>query len=305
MRRLPATLLALSMIASAAAHAEERDTLGFGIILTNDVYGDGSERQRTGALQTSYIWGSAWQSSVPAQFGNILEMRVGLESRSPDYLQRPADDGRRYAGSTTHCAHTHFQHGAVEMAQGADLVFTGSDTGLVKLPQVVHEICGDPKPSEATLDHQSGNDMHPAFVFGVGPNLHWGESYPPRSFAEESTGSETLVQAGFDHTFGRLGIGRLQGRDTATGHRYRNIDNSAEEGVSFLLGAAVAQVANSIYVPERRGLDLTGSRDRIRAGVHWQGDAASAFFGMTWPGPEFESPSEEQITGSVRVNFRF
>lgn len=67
----------------------------------------------------------------------------------------------------------------------------------------------------------------------------------------------------------------------------------------------MAYVANSVYLSEDRGYQLTGHRDRVRTGIHWQGKNASAFYGLTYLGRGFAGQSEGQITGLIRVKLRF
>jgi hypothetical protein len=39
--------------------------------------------------------------------------------------------------------------------------------------------------------------------------------------------------------------------------------------------------------------------------MHWQGDSASAFYGVTWRGKEYQTQPDDQIVGSLQVNFSF
>jgi hypothetical protein len=70
-------------------------------------------------------------------------------------------------------------------------------------------------------------------------------------------------------------------------------------------GAETAYVSDSIYLPEDRGLTQTDSRDRVRAGLRWQGDSMSGFYGLTWLGREYETQTEDQLVGAFQINFRF
>lgn len=76
-------------------------------------------------------------------------------------------------------------------------------------------------------------------------------------------------------------------------------------GFTFLLGADIAHVSDSIYLPEERGFTLTDTRDRLRAGMHWQGEKASAFYGVTYLGEEFDAQTDGQVVGSIRINLSF
>ena len=125
-----------------------------------------------------------------------------------------------------------------------------------------------------------------------------------RPFVEIQAGAETLARIGGDLQFGRLGLDELMLRDTTTGQRYR-VNRGAGTGLAFVLGADIARVEHSIYLPSSDGFVLTNSRKRVRAGVHWQGEKSSVFYGLTWLGEEFKAQPEAQVVGSVRLNIKF
>jgi hypothetical protein len=235
----------------------------------------------------------------------MVELRLSAEIFAPVNLDRPDAGDRPYAGALAVGAHTHFNWQGFETAVGADLVMTGSGTGLGSLQRAVHGLLGVQEPSGATLDNQIGGGFHPTLVGEIGRDLALTPSIHLRPFLEGRAGAETLVRAGFDMTFGGVGADDFMTRTSTTGQRYRVVRGQGETGFSFLVGADVAHVADSIYLPEDRGVELTPSRDRLRAGLHWQGDEASAFYGLTYLGEEFEAQTEGQVVGSIRINLSF
>ncbi len=300
------TALALSFVLIApAADAGERTKLGYGRLMTNDYFGDGKDRWRTGSWTSSRIWGTGWDGTAPSTFGDLIELRLSSEIFAPDNLTNASVGDRPYAGALSIGAHTHFNWQGFEAAVGADLVLTGSDTGLGSFQRAVHKVLGVRQPSRDTLDEQIGNGVHPTIVGELGRDLTLAPRLHLRPFLEGRAGAETLVRAGLDLTFGTMGVGELLVRESVSGHRYRVIKNDDASGFSFLLGADIAHVSDSIYLPEDRGFELTDSRDRVRAGVHWQGEQASAFYGLTYLGEEFEAQKEGQIVGSIRFNLSF
>ena len=288
-----------------AADAGDRHSLGYGRLMTNDYFGDGKDRWRTGSWTSSRVWGSEWTGKAPASFGELIELRVSSEIFAPDNLDRPAAGDRRYAGALSLGAHSHFSWKGFETALGADLVVTGSGTGLGNFQRAVHKALDVRKPSAATLDNQIGGGLHPTLVAEVGRDLSLTPRLHLRPFLEGRAGPETMVRAGVDLTFGNVGIGELLVRESVTGHRYRVISDNSAPGFSFLLGADIAHVSDSIYLAEEDGYALTDSRDRLRAGVHWQGDRATAFYGVTYLGEEFEAQREGQVVGSIHIKLSF
>lgn len=301
---LTAALFAV-MTSAAAPQAQTRESLGYGRLMTNDYFGDGSDRWRTGSWTSSRVWGSGWDGSNPATFGDLIELRLSSEIFAPDDLTNPSAGDRPYAGALSIGAHTHFDIKGFDAALGADLVVTGSGTGLGNLQRAVHKALGVRVPSETTLDDQISGGLHPTLVGELGRTISVSPRFHLRPFVEGRAGAETMVRAGIDLTFGSVGVGELLVRESVTGHRYRVVQDEEAGGFSFLLGADIAHVANSIYLPDDRGFDLTDSRDRVRAGVQWQGEQASAFYGLTYLGEEFEAQTEGQIVGSIQIKLSF
>ena len=301
-----AIALVLSLLIGVeAADAAPREKLGYGRLVTNDAFVDGKDRWRTGSWTSSGMWGSDWTGQAPARFGDVIELRLSSEIFAPVNVDRPEEGDRPYAGALSIGAHTHFTWQGFDAALGADMVVTGSGTGLGGFQREVHKIIGVNVPSQSTLDDQISGGVHPTIVgemsrdVALTPNLHL------RPFLEGRAGAETMVRAGVDLTFGQIGQGELLVRESVTGQRYRVVSDEEMTGFTFLLGADVAHVADSIYLLEERGYELTESRDRVRAGVRWQGERASAFYGVTYLGEEFEAQTEGQLVGSLRIKFSF
>jgi hypothetical protein len=287
------------------ADAGERTKLGYGRLMTNDYFGDGKDRWRTGSWTSSRVWGSQWDGKAPNKFGDLIELRLSSEILAPDNLTRAAAGDRAYAGALSIGAHTHFTWQGLDAALGADMVVTGSDTGLGTFQRAVHKVLGVRQPSQATLNDQISNGFHPTVVAELGRDLLIAPRVHLRPFLEGRAGAETMVRVGMDLTFGSVGVGELLVRENVTGHRYRVIADEEATGFSFLLGADIAHVSDSIYLPEEDGFELTDSRDRVRAGVHWQGERATAFYGLTYLGEEFEAQKEGQVVGSIHINLSF
>ena len=102
-----------------------------------------------------------------------------------------------------------------------------------------------------------------------------------------------------------MGQGELLVRDPVAGQRYRVITRDWT-GYSFTLGADLAYVDSSVFLPENRGPVLDSTRERFRAGIMWQGASGlSSFAGLTYLGEEFEGQDEGQFIGSIRVRLGF
>lgn len=300
-----ACLLALAPPVLAQGVPDQgRQYLGRASLFTNDSFGDLRDRWRTGGVQGSLIWGPEWQGRAPSGAGQLLELRWGAQVIAPASLTRPDARDRPYAGAVSLGLHTHFVRGGVDMALGGDLVMTGPHTGLDGVQAALHDLAGISPPSAVVRGAQIGNGLHPTLVFEAGRDLRLGDSATLRPFVEARWGDETLVRLGGDLTLGMVGQGDLPIRDAVSGHRYAGVRGGAQ-GLALVLGADLAHVADSIYLPADRGLALTDTRARVRLGLHHRGRRGSVFYGVTWLGKEYAAQPEGQLVGSLRLNFNF
>lgn len=283
---------------------EARSYLGFGNLLVNDAIGDGYDRWRTGSYATSRVWGRGWHGALPQSFGDILEFRFGGEIRSAESLTAPTATDRPWAGSLAWGLHTHFQRGGTEFTLGGDIVAIGPMTQLDHFQSALHDVIGIDGPSPSVRASQIANQWVPRFVGEVGRDFAIGQNGTVRPFLELRAGDETLARAGLDVTIGTFGQGELLVRDWVTGHRYRAVRNH-RKGVTFVAGADVAKVYDSVFLPESRGYQLTDARSRLRAGVHVRGKAYHVFYGVSWLSKEFVAQRESQMVGAIKLDFNF
>ncbi|SEM11167.1 hypothetical protein SAMN05443999_1134 [Roseovarius azorensis] len=297
--------LALSaMLSSTMAEAGERQRLGYGRIFNNDLLGDGHDRWRTGNIASSRVWGPSWQGRLPQGFGQMLEFRFNGEIIAPENLSNPAPGDRPYVGALSFGLHTHFERGGIDYAMGADLVVTGSQTGLDDFHDFLHDVLGGRDFVPQVRDTQLSNAIRPSAVIEAGRDYDLG-AVRLRPFAEARLGVEDLIRVGADITFGGVGEGELLVRDPVTGQRYRTI-YEPHAGYSFVIGGDVAYVGDSDYLPSRSGVNVTEDRTRLRAGLHWEGRNGTAiYYGVTWLSEEFDAQREGQFVGSLRLRLRF
>lgn len=288
----------------ASDFAGGRVQLGYGRLMTNDFFGDGEDRWRSGSVSASHVFGQSWYGDLPTQAGELLELRFQGETLSPSNLKRPAAGDRPFAGQVSLGLHTHYQTMGYEVALGGGLTVIGPQTGLDRFQKSLHEALGMAGLSAATRAAQIRNQIHGDVVVEIGREIDLGGTARLRPFVEARAGAETLLRGGFDVTFGSVGLGELLVRDNVTGHRYRTIDQK-DPGLSLVMGADFAHVSTSAYLPEARGYTLTDSRNRVRAGLHWQGQKAAVFYGVTWLGKEFVGQAEDQVVGSWRLKIKF
>jgi outer membrane protein LpxR len=279
----------------------KRAVLGYGRLFSNDFLGDGKDRWRTGSYVFSQIRGYEDAGARSSKFGDTLEMRARTDILAPDNLVTPAAGDRRYVGIFSFETYTHWQNDSVEYSAGGGLVFTGSQTGLGSFQSTVHKWIDAGEPD---LSNQIEDNIYPTATFEVARSYGVSENISLRPFAEAIAGPETLMRVGADMVVGRLGGDELFLRDSGTGQLYQGT-RSAEMGTSLVLGGDIAYVADSKYLDEADGYVLTDSRQRLRAGLRWQSENTTVFYGLTWLSEEFEAQSEGQTIGSLKLQLKF
>ncbi|SEL64369.1 hypothetical protein SAMN05444413_11294 [Roseivivax marinus] len=297
-------LAAVALLSTGAAQAQDRIRLGYGRLFVNDSLAQSEDRWQTGGITASRVWGYGFDGALPGRAGDLLELRTHGRAIAPASLHRLDPDDRLYAGVLSAGLHTHFQRRGAEVALGGDLVFTGPRTGIDQVQTAVHDLMGIRPPSSEILDAQIGNGVHPTLVAEIGSTRALGAAGRLRPFAELRWGDETLARAGLDLTLGGFGADALMVREPVTGQRYEVI-GAAEPGFSVVFGADIAQVADSVYLPDDRGPDLRATRSRLRAGLHWQGQGRSLYYGLARLGREFKGQGEPQLVGAARVSWEF
>lgn len=302
LRRL--LLAAVLVVSALPAVAENRVTLGWGRIFTNDQIGDGQDRWRSGSYSFSRLRGPAWHGHEAARFGEVLELRGHAAVVAPANLTAPNPADRRYAGVLSLGLVSHFGWKGAEVALGTELALTGPQSGIGRFQDWFHGLMGMVPPSPAVLAGQIGNRAYPGLTAEIGREVMLGQARL-RPFAEARVGVETLVRVGADLSIGGAGQGALMLRDVTTGQRYRGIAGTRAPGFGLSLGGDVARVLDSALLPAGGGVQAKDLRYRLRAGLRWQGRHGEVAYGVNYLSPEFTGQPEGQVVGALSLNLRF
>lgn len=290
-------------VAQADGAEGSRFVMGFARLFSNDAIGDGRDRWRSGSYMVSMFRGRGWEGRLTQPPGDILEYRLRSEIVAPSTLSRPPAWDRRYAGILSLGLHNHFAFGPLDARVGADLVFTGPQTGVGAFQREFHEAFDYPRPR--VLGTQIPNGLHATLSAELGRDFAMGQAVTLRPFVEAQAGIEDFARAGVDLTLGQGFAGALMTRDPVTGQRVQGVAGPDAEGFTFTFGADVARVFDSEILPKGGAAPLEQTRSRLRAGVHWRNDRSEVFYGLTWHGREFTTQPDEQVTGSLRLRLRF
>ncbi len=296
--------LLCALILGGPATAQDRVTLGWGRLFTNDAIGDVKDRWRTGSYTVSKLTGPRWGGDLPTHLGQVLEYRFAADIYAPASLTAPDPTDRRYAGALSFGVATHFDLDGFNSTLGSGLSLIGPSTGIGTFQSGIHALLGMDAPTTA-LDDQIEDQVQPYALTEVSRDLPLGDMVKLRPFVAAQLGAEDILRAGGDLILGRFGRSDLLLRDATTGQLYRGIAGDTAPQMSLILGADRAQVFDSVFLPEGGAAVLTPTRDRLRAGYLWQGEKAFVFSGLTYLSPEFDSQPEGQVVGSLTLSFDF
>ena len=295
-----ACLLALLPAAPAAAQSRILDGMGIGNgrLFSNDLFGDGQDRWRTGSYVFSHLRARAPYDGTLKGFGEVMEYRFRTEIIAP--TRRTRD--RPYAGIISLGAHTHYALGPAEISLGADVLAIGPQTGLADFQEAYHKTFSLPRPP-------TRNQLPDQFALQGTGEARYTYRLTPRTslrpFVEARAGAEDSLRAGADLILGAVAQNDVLLRDVVTGQLYRGTQDG-QTGVSFVLGGDVTTVGDSLFLPESSGYVASATRTRARAGMNWQPvPGISFFYGATYLGPEFDGQDEGQVVGSLKLNFNF
>jgi len=296
-------LATLFGVFATTGQAAEKKMLGYTRILNNDVIGDARDRWRTGSYQISAFRGEPWTGARPQSFGDLIEFRLRGEIIAPANIVSPAVGDRLYAGTYAFGVHSYSENNGREINLGVGVAVVGPQTGLADLQAKIHDLVGVAPPAAAGFE--VGNSMRPTAYAEVGQNKTLAGNSRVRPFVELQAGLETLARIGVDFTIGGYGKNDLLIRDVVTGQRMPGIMHGSDKGISLIVGADVAYVADSIYLPRDLGYQLSDVRLRARAGVNYEVAKGAVFYGVSYLSEEFRGQPNGQVVGSFtwRRNF--
>ncbi len=297
-------LMALcSVLLGGVARAEPRVLLGVSVTHANDIIGDGQDRWRSATVDTSYFFGRKNMLELPTRFGQLIELRARMEMITPANLALPFPvNDRPYAGVLSLGVASHMRRGTSAQSIGFDLVMIGPLTGVSDIQTWVHTFMNKINPQ--ILADQLPDAVYPtlsyeyAKIFTAGPASL-------RPFADAQIGVETFIRAGVDLTLARRPAQGIRLRNSLTGQRVPALNPMGNRQLSFGLGADVAYVASSAYLPASRSVTPSPLRTRLRAGVSYQSGKFDLLYGLSWHSPEFTTQREGQVIGTVSLGVRF
>lgn len=283
------------------------ELVGIGRLFSNDKFGDNDDRWRTGSYSLSFAFSNEGDNDYGSGPLDLVEFRFRSEIIAPRHLKRAGSDDRIYVGQLSFGAHTHYQVERYEVSLGADMIFTGPQTGMSDFHQKTHEAFSAPSLGDSVIDNQLGNHIFPTLTAEIGKEYQLSRTAPVtmRPFAEAIAGVESLARVGVDFNYGVAGRDIAYSRDSTTGQRIP-LGYGDNLGVTWSAGVDYANVIDSAYFPSYFDSELESDRFRARAGVNWHfGDRMAVYYGVTYLSEEYVGQEEGQVLGSFRLNFTY
>jgi Uncharacterized protein conserved in bacteria (DUF2219) len=305
--RRAAALFLLPALLSAhpiPAGADPSRPLGVARLFVNDALGDGQDRWRTGSYSLGILHGSGNADRLPDGPFVLQELRLHSEIMAPADLVSPDPGDRRYAGIISLGLATHFARGPAEFALGGGLTAVGPSTGLAAFHRLAHDAFGLPDPAAAAT--QIGDRILPFAEAEAGRPIRLAQGLQVRPFLSARAGDETFLRLGADLTIGASALGGIHLREGVTGFRMATTSTASSPGAAIQIGADAARVFGSEFLPGGTGGAAPAqTRTRLRAGITYGNGQSGFFYGLTWLGREFAGQPQGQLTGAMRVDFRF
>jgi len=290
-------------LTSSAVQATPRFLLGASVTHTNDIIGDGQDRWRSATADLSLLFGQKDMGELPASFGQFIELRSRMEMITPANLALPypADD-RPYVGVLSFGVASHWQQQNTVQSLGFDLVAIGPSTSVSAVQTWVHTNMNHINPQ--ILADQLPNAIYPTFSYEYA-KVYTAGTAALRPFADLQIGAETFARTGFDLTIARVPEQGFRVRNSLTGQRVPALNPTKNRQLSLAVGADIAYIFNSAYLPATSGLTLSQFRTRLRAGVLYQSQKYDLFYGASWLSPEFTTQRKGQTVGAFSLGVRF
>ncbi len=270
---------------------------------TNDFLGDGRDRWRS-ASYTIFLGFEGEKAG-----GIAHEIRARGEIISPwGAKNQPTNDDRPYVGMLGFgvFANDRFKH--LEYNIGAEILFTGDQTGAADFQQNFHEATGIPGylPEDMPHDHVD-DDVTGMVSVEIARSYSLTDEVSFRPFFGAQAGYETFGRIGFDFITGGYGGAARYVRDPISGFiQPSSPDRALRMGdLSLLVGADYTYVSGSDFFPNWSVAELENARIRVRTGLQARIANASAFFGITYLSKEFTSQVESQTIGVLSFEFPF
>jgi hypothetical protein len=295
-------LVILLTFLNSEAHAEQkikyRGAVGS---FTNDFFGDGHDRWRSGSYQKSFYFQRLQRGGFE-----------GVELRARSEIVTPWTPSRQPGGDAAYFTslglggfgHGHFM--GVETRIGGEVLVIGDASGMEFIQRSIHEVFGLDASFDPTREgiERVENDVTLRFETEFGKSFQLSGSSMIRPYAELTLGGEQKGTVGMDVVIGSLASAETWTRDVVTG-RLLTPQASHIRGVSLIAGWDIQAVSSSVQIPDGSKVALEPTQRRARLGIQSSTGLGSVFVGQAWLSPSFVGQAEPQRVGMLSLSLGF
>lgn len=293
--------ISFSMLASSANAEDRRSYVGEVGSFTNDFFGDGHDRWRSGSYQRSYY-------SEGLQFSRIrgIELRTRGELFTPWRPTPRQELNVLYSTLLGFGASAHTTIAGLDTRAGAEFLLLGDLSGLEFVQRTFHEGMGMEKSFDPSRDDVESvkNGIDFRLDLEVGRKLRLNGTSIVRPYAEFVVGADEAISVGADLIFGNLASAERWTRDVVTG-RLLTPEVNQIRGISFIGGWDTRSVYSSVHLPRNSAVELEPVQHRVRMGIQSSTGFTNFFIGQAWISPDFVGQPESQRLGMLSVSFAF
>lgn len=268
---------------------------------TNDYFGDGHDRWRSGSYQRSY-----YSEGYQFTWADGLELRARAEIVTPWTPSKQPGSDILYSTSIGAAAFVHNRVLGFETRIGGEVLLLGDASGLEGLQATFHDSLGMDDSFDPSRDdlNRVENGVVLRFESEIGRAINFVPRTMVRPYVDATFGADEAMGLGVDFVIGPLAGAEVWTRDVVTG-RLLTPETNRISGTSWVAGWDIRSVETSVHFPDHAEVELEPIQQRARVGVQVGSKFANFFIGQAWVSPSFVGQSESQRLGMLSVAFVF
>jgi hypothetical protein len=268
---------------------------------TNDYFGDGHDRWRSGSYQRSY-----YSQRNQNQWVDGIELRWRSEIVTPWTPSKQRGGDVPFSTALGFGGSLHRNIGALETRVGGEILVLGELTGLELVQRGVHDGLGMEEsydPNRNNVEHvENGVDLR--FDLEIATTIHINPNSMIRPYTAITFGGDQETMVGADIVLGSLARAEIWTRDVVTG-RLLTPQVAQFRSLSLVAGWDARSVDASIHLPEGSRVDMEPEQFRTRIGLQVNNAFLDFFIGQAWLTSSFVNQAEPQRVGMLSVAFAF
>ena len=293
--------LFLFVIATQALADQRTPYRGEAGSFTNDYFGDGHDRWRSGSYQRSY-----YSERYRIKRTDGSELRVRGEMVTPWTPSRQPGGDIAYSTLLGFGAFAHTNFLGLETRGGGEVLLIGDISGMEFIQRSFHEAFQMDTSFDPSRDDIERVEDRVALRFELetARTIRLGSRAAVRPYMELTFGADQAVTVGTDMILGNIALAEVWTRDVVTG-RLLTPQVDQIPGMSLVAGWDARLNDSYVHLPDDQSVDLEEITYRSRVGLQTNIAFANVFVGQAWLSPIFVGQAEHQRVGMLSISFDF